>query len=193
MKNKKQHKISDEKIYMKLLKHEFHTKHDPRKTCNYQGYEHIDDDELDCRLCTLGYALGVASIYATKFQEFCTTPFIPDSDTYIWLPSTDDTAVRGYSKHIVHDGTIRPNTSISFIRDGDYEIEFAKENSSFEIQQLYADYMNYKQGKPCVIERIHFDELLKEVIAITKNSATGFTLIKEKNGFYKIIEHICTH
>lgn len=162
------------------LSHEFHKKNGSWQICDYYNSTHTNDDEIDCTLCTLGYALGVAIRFTQKFQDFCKTSFIEDSDTYIWLL---------YDKHIIRDGTMKPNTTISFTRDyGDYEIWFTKENSSFEIQQIYADYMNYRQGTPCIIEKVHFDELLKKVIALTKNNTHEFTLVEENNGSYSIIK-----
>jgi len=120
------------------------------------GYWDSEDNDLDCNLCTIGYALIVAATFHEEFQ--------------------------GFSEQKTPDNGLVFETPLSnFI---DYEIHFTKGATNFVIEQILADYMNYTRGTEYTIEKNHFHDLLKEVITIIRNGGNQFTLIEEENDLY---------
>lgn len=126
-------------------------------------YWATEDDDLDCNLCTIGYALIVAATFNDEFQDF--------------------------SKQ-VHDEKLEPDFTIFEVPIDalDREIHFTKNTTNLVIQHIYTDYMNYTRGTEYTIEKNHFYDLLKEVITIIKNGGNQFTLVEEKNDLYSIIK-----
>lgn len=127
------------------------------------GYWDSEENDLDCNLCTIGYALIVAATFNNEFQDF---------------------NKQGHDEKVVPDFTIF-ETPIDAL---DREIHFVKKGTNFVIQHVYADYMNYTRGTEYTIEKNHFHDLLKEVITIIKNGGNQFTLVEEENDVYSIIK-----
>ncbi len=122
-----------------------------------------EENDLDCNLCTIGYALIGAATFNDEFQDF--------------------------SKQ-VHDEKLEPIFTIFDVPIDalDHEIHFAKDATNFVIEHILADYMNYTRGTEYTIEKDHFHDLLKEVITIIQNGGNQFTLIEEENDLYSIMK-----